>query len=178
MEKIALHELEPSPQRGESLTAFETRLRRILESRHMDDTLKSVEYQKLLNELLRERDRNKIKVENFQKKFWEAPKIAGKSYVDNVPAPFRPRAERLLAFIKQKSGEIDWDDVSDNLVLNNKRVPGTNMNSLIGHLVKHTDKNEPPKGFDLFLNTLLRLGVPHNVIGNKKYRTLPAWEKY
>lgn len=80
----------------------------------------------------------------------------------------RSTAYVLLNWLKKHNKTISWN-ADRELLLYNQRIPGTDASELIASILRKKSSSEIP-GYEMFMNTLVDLNIPKNLIINSNLR--------
>ena len=82
--------------------------------------------------------------------------------------PAKTSAAKLLTAIKE-SGSISWDEDTREVLINGKRLEGSDISKLVGEIaVNPRNIREPVQHQDIFLQALHSAGVPEDLIKNQE----------
>ncbi len=79
--------------------------------------------------------------------------------IETLPKPSRCKAKILLDHLKQNDQSFQWLD-SGELVVEGKRIPGSNISDLIHHVTRNRPSVRPPEGSEEFSELLDKTNVP------------------
>ena len=87
-----------------------------------------------------------------------------------LPPSLRKKAQIILDAILTSKNAIDWDNEL-KLVVNNSPILGSNVASLVAHVL-YPSWDDPtmqePTGFNVFLKSLKNIGLEHEYVKNEK----------
>ena len=92
----------------------------------------------------------------------ELIKVNVDSILDEIPAEYRVKAERILAYIDIHGGSIiNWNS-RGRLIYKNMVITGSSMGELLEQLL--SNKGKPVVGFSLFKKGLLKIDMPNSLL--------------
>jgi hypothetical protein len=110
----------------------------------------------------REVEEKKKKIGSDEKE--ELIKVNVDSILDEIPAEYRVKAERILAYIDIHGGSIiNWNS-RGRLIYKNMVITGSSMGELLEQLF--SNKGKPVVGFSLFKKGLLKINMPNSLLLN------------
>lgn len=83
-----------------------------------------------------------------------------------IPKSYLKKGELLLNLISLSKNTIDWDN-EGTVIINNEKIPGSNIVDLINDSLRSLKKSDPV-GWEKFAEALNSIKVPLTYIGNPK----------
>ena len=85
----------------------------------------------------------------------------------SLPKTFQQPASILLSELEKFPQRVQWDDTTNELIINGKRMVGSNLVDLVGDVLRNRKTVSPPMHSDAFLQLLADVNVPEEFIRNK-----------
>lgn len=83
-----------------------------------------------------------------------------------IPKSYTKKGELLLNLISSSKNKISWED-DGTVVIDNEKIPGSNIVDLVNDLLRPLKRNEPI-GWENFAKALKDIKIPLTYIGNPK----------
>lgn len=91
--------------------------------------------------------------------------------LSTVPKIYRPKADTFLKYL-QSDKDISWDD-KGQLILKGKLIPKSHVVDLMHDSLRLRKKVKRAKGWRELSHHLVGKNIPHEIIGNETWSTLP-----
>ena len=85
----------------------------------------------------------------------------------SLPKSFQQPASILLTELAKFPQRVQWDDTTNELTIDGKRMVGSNLVDLVGDVLRNRKTASPPMYSDAFLQLLADVNVPEEFIRNK-----------
>lgn len=85
----------------------------------------------------------------------------------SLPKSFQQPASILLTELAEFPQRVQWDDTTNELTIDGKRMVGSNLVDLVGDVLRNRKTASPPMYSDAFLQLLADVNVPEEFIRNK-----------
>lgn len=86
-------------------------------------------------------------------------------FTSSLPKTIRTPAKNLLTVLQNSSIEIDPD--TQEISISGEKLPGSNIQDLIGDLLRTRKTVQPPEHAENFLKTLAKINIPEEYIKNR-----------
>lgn len=153
------------------LSNLDQQMKVVLDRTDLDERSKLFEYNQILSRYLETKDKINqpipipiVDSSNTEQGLANVSRTNREIPLSSFPKKFRGKAELLLDFVKTNP-HIDWNERNE-LVVNNKVVPNTNIIDLLDDLSRPTTRRDP-RGIQDFVNTLRNANVPETFIANR-----------
>jgi hypothetical protein len=84
-----------------------------------------------------------------------------------LPTSFRPTAKVLMEELKQHPNLISWEPTTREVSIKGKRLRGSNIIDLLGHVLRSRKSTHTPTHGNAFLKVLADLNFPEQLVKNK-----------
>lgn len=152
------------------LTNLDEHMQQILSNPNISVDVKYNMYEQALRRyrVLNEQQQQPMKVEMVQPEVQPVvqPEITDFNIVDALPKSAKLKGRLLLNHIKQAPG-IKVSEHGE-LILNGKKIPGTNITDLVHDFVRDRSRAQPATGWHEFREALKNSNVPQEAIANKR----------
>ena len=88
-------------------------------------------------------------------------------FTNSFPKTFQTPANHLLTTLKNNPGVISWNADTNEVTIDGRKLPGSNIIDLIGDVLRNRKSSNPPEHSDAFLRALAKLNVPEELVKNK-----------
>ena len=86
----------------------------------------------------------------------------------------------MLTELEKYQQRVQWDDNTNELTIDGKRMVGSNLVDLVGDILRNRKTVSPPMYSDAFLQLLADVNVPEEFIRNKsrlaQFRSLKGFD--
>ena len=86
--------------------------------------------------------------------------------VRGIPPKFQKNADQIALSLESHPGTISWDGDTREVTIEGRHLPGSNIDSLIGHVVRSRKSDSPDYGDD-FWRALASINLPEELVKNK-----------